>query len=389
MNNETTNHETTEGQAPTVEKKTRKRRKPAKAPTGLFKRGARWYASFTTLDGRHHRTKLGTTDQKVAEARLAIIRKKIDAGDLNPDWNEIPQVRTANSFTFANLRDLYMRAPAKNGKNAKKGQAKSNTHAITAAFKALESHFGDRNLETITLADLESWIETVNKTPLPNGQPRKTAGLRRWCIILRAALRLANGRGDLKATPQKGMIIPGEEDERERICSDEEFASLVANTNPRFALFLTIAFWSGMRRDEITSIEWKHIDMTNEDIHVPKSKNGEARSVPMHPELTAALKAYPRPINGGLLFAKCYPASAYMTKLCRKLGIVDLHLHDMRHTTGTRLMNAGVNIKTIAEILGHRNLKSVMRYLNPRKNDLQRAMRSCPGLSVQAPAAAI
>jgi integrase len=49
---------------------------------------------------------------------------------------------------------------------------------------------------------------------------------------------------------------------------------------------------------------------------------------------------------------------------CRKAGITDFRFHDLRHTFGTRLADAGVDVVKIKELMGHASIVTTMRYIH-------------------------
>ena len=57
-------------------------------------------------------------------------------------------------------------------------------------------------------------------------------------------------------------------------------------------------------------------------------------------------------------------------KLCRRLGIEDLHFHDLRHEATSRFFEKGLNPVEVATITGHKDTKMLMRYTHLRAEDL-------------------
>jgi integrase len=96
---------------------------------------------------------------------------------------------------------------------------------------------------------------------------------------------------------------------------------------------------------------------------VVKSKNGEKRTIPMSNLATRFLRdAKVRDISG-----KVFPVSetrlrvAFM-KTLKKAGIADFRFHDLRHTFATRLVQNGVDLYKVKELLGHKTLAMTTRY---------------------------
>jgi integrase len=68
---------------------------------------------------------------------------------------------------------------------------------------------------------------------------------------------------------------------------------------------------------------------------------------------------------------------------CREAGIQDFRFHDLRHTTGTRLADAGTDTFAIAEVLGHRNLQTTERYTHATELRKRRAVGALASYSEQ------
>ena len=107
-------------------------------------------------------------------------------------------------------------------------------------------------------------------------------------------------------------------------------------------------------------------------------KNGEVRKIPMNQRLTETLLSAKSISKGEYVFSKngkpyLNVKTGWWTAL-KKAGIEGLRFHDLRHTFGTRLGMAGVGIKTIAELMGHKDLKMTMRYSHPTPEHKRKAV---------------
>jgi integrase len=155
------------------------------------------------------------------------------------------------------------------------------------------------------------------------------------------------------------------------------------------AIYLTAAF-TGLRRGELIALRWRDVDVEGDTIRVRASysegglstpKSGKVRSVPMSPNVAAALtKLRERPNwtgdddlvfagrSGGYLDGRSlrrrYQAALDEARLRR------LRFHDLRHTFGTRVIGVA-DIRRVQEWMGHADIKTTMRYLHyaPRKDD--------------------
>lgn len=130
--------------------------------------------------------------------------------------------------------------------------------------------------------------------------------------------------------------------------------------------WIAFAAYTGMRQGELYRLRAEQI--RDDLIDLGTSKNGEPRCIP----LVRGLKRY----------VKCVPFTRTLGSLDHEwrkaraaAGLVDFHFHDLRHTTGSLLANAGVDLGTIAAILGHKTLQTTRRYRHLYTETVRAAMR--------------
>ena len=128
-------------------------------------------------------------------------------------------------------------------------------------------------------------------------------------------------------------------------------------------MVILFALNTGMRRGEILSLKWSSVTMKRKLLTVEKSKNGTKRSIPMSQALMSSLKK-PKIIS---ISNKVFPHSVGAVKdgfdrARDKAGIKDFKFHDLRHTFATRLVQNGVDLYKVKELLGHKTIAMTMRY---------------------------
>ncbi|HVN94954.1 MAG TPA: site-specific integrase [Syntrophorhabdaceae bacterium] len=144
----------------------------------------------------------------------------------------------------------------------------------------------------------------------------------------------------------------------------EENALLACATNPRWLrTLLIVALHTGMRQGEILNLKWQEIDFDKKIILVSKSKNGAKRSVPMTNTLCETLKnVQVRGISGRVFPIAIRSLRVAFGKTLKKAAIENFHFHDLRHTFATRLVQNGVDLYKVKELLGHKTLAMTTRY---------------------------
>jgi len=157
----------------------------------------------------------------------------------------------------------------------------------------------------------------------------------------------------------------GNKNARDRWLTPEEEERLIENaTNPYWLrALLLMALHTGMRRGEILNLRWSNINFLKRTIIVVKSKNDEKRTIPMSNTLYNLLNSIDvRDISGRVFPISGSSLRQAFDKLVFKTSLEDFRFHDLRHTFATRLIQAGINIYVIKELLGHKTITMTMRY---------------------------
>ena len=173
----------------------------------------------------------------------------------------------------------------------------------------------------------------------------------------------------------KAGLLP-EDSRRERILTVKEMERLIkVAENPWgncLPLFLTIALNTGMRKMEILSLKWEHVDFKNKHLVVTKdrAKSGKERRVPMNGVVFDALKKLDRKHDYIFYSPKTGThvknIKTAFWRACDKAGIKNLTVHDLRHTAASFLVNdCGIDIVTAARILGHSDIQMTVKYVHP------------------------
>ena len=169
-----------------------------------------------------------------------------------------------------------------------------------------------------------------------------------------------------------------------------------------------LAVETAMRRGEIVSLRWEHVDLKRRVAHLPATKNGDARDVPLSTRAVAVLQAIKdaqeaaRDKGGdgncedhddaGRVFniradavTRAFEraverARKTYLKACKEAGqrhdgkfLTDLRFHDLRHEATTRLASI-FPMHELTKITGHKDPRMLMRYYHPRAEDLAKRL---------------
>ncbi|MGE4192448.1 MAG: site-specific integrase [Pseudodesulfovibrio sp.] len=160
-----------------------------------------------------------------------------------------------------------------------------------------------------------------------------------------------------------------------RLSKDEEKRLLEVAKKP-FDDVIRFALETAMRREEIATMEWTNVDLRHGTVHLPKTKNGSPRSVPLSPTAIQILKNSPRRIHGTVFGMNKDAISRAMTATRRKAGIKDLCFHDLRHEATSRFFEkTDLDMMEISAITGHKSLQMLTRYTHLRAHKLAERLK--------------
>jgi len=320
-----------------------------------------WWISFRDPAGKYRRRKIGP-DRQAARRVLAKFKTSIVEG------RYVDPKETCKT-TLAELLDRYFDAirPTKKPDNWKRERCLSR--------RLLDFFGAGLRIDKIGHPEIEAYrLERMN-------QGKLVATCNRELAMLGATLSWAVRQCMLTERPQ--IRMPDPKNERVRFITREEAQRLLSASDEDFRDLFQAALATGMRRGELLAMRWDWIDLQNGQISLPAkaTKNGRARHVPISQDMREVLeRARDRAESGLPVFhrkGRAIPETTVQYKFdlaTDKAGIEDLHPNDLRHTCASWLVMAGVDLYTVATILGHRNLKMTQRYAHLAPGHLQKAI---------------
>jgi len=242
--------------------------------------------------------------------------------------------------------------------------------------------FGNRAAETIRPEELERWLNDQAEE-----REWALATKNRYIALLKLTYRLAEKNGKVRVNPARVLRMRKENNARLRFlnqfaplktkldyldgCADEEsrLRAVIAKNYPEHLQEFEIALNSGMRPIEQYGLTWDRVDLTRKIITIPRSKNGRARHIPLNSVAMAAFRELKRrSLDGvGPVFVTMggEPLQGYkhwFEPAVSEAGVRDFTWYCLRHTFASRLVMAGVDLRTVAELMGHQQIQMTMRY---------------------------
>jgi site-specific recombinase XerD len=167
------------------------------------------------------------------------------------------------------------------------------------------------------------------------------------------------------------------------VLTQAECLSVFAHVeNPKHKLLLLLAYGAGLRRSELVYLRWEDILLAEFKIHLRETKGSKDRFVMLPWSVVTYLQKYREMYPGeGFVFQGQYRGEPYsegtvttiMQKAVKKAGLgKKATVHTLRHSFATHLLEGGTDLRMIQELLGHKNIKTTVRYTHLTSKSIER-----------------
>ncbi len=308
--------------------------------------------------------------------------------------------------------DRYFIASALRWYAQEKGLEIASGEFVGIAIEYLIDFFGPRTtVSTITPQVLKRYArERKRKTrefklsdgtvkKVANDKPISVGTVRRELSVLSAALNHAVYNGRLTSAPK--IVLPPSAPNKTRYLERDEIERLLKECNePHLKLFVLLALNTGARKGALLDLRWQQIDFANRIIFLnPEGRaqtNKRRAVVPINDRLYDALieeqfalkhraeerakkKKPPYPPCNHVITFRGAPVTDIKTgfrNACQRAEISCVTPHTLRHTAGTIMALAGVDLFLIAKVLGHSVQKTTELYAHFRPDYLRGAVEA-------------
>jgi len=205
-------------------------------------------------------------------------------------------------------------------------------------------------------------------------QTVRAATINRALAILNQVYRLARSEWGIPVSnPLVGIRRPKPDKSRDRRFEPGELEQLLKAAdecrNKAVRPIIEFAIETAMRRSEIIWIKWSHVDLKKSVLHIPVTKTGTPRTIPLSSKALSILamqkndrpQPFPTTINAFDMAWK---------RLIGRSGLSDFHFHDLRHEAITRFFEMGLSVPEVALISGHKDYRMLARYTHLRAEDV-------------------
>ncbi|MCZ6626100.1 MAG: tyrosine-type recombinase/integrase [Deltaproteobacteria bacterium] len=274
-----------------------------------------------------------------------------------------------SEYTLEAIRNQYM----KYSRTAKTEDTSNRDEGILD--KHLIPNFGEISLNQITPEQVEDYrAERKGKNIAPATINKEIQLLKH---IVKKAVEWGKIRTNLISDFKPLKTPPG----RVRYLELEQIPKLMKACPPWLRPIVLIAMHTGMRRGEFVHLQRSNIDKQNRLIILNNTKNNERKSIPMNDTVWEIVQSLPTRLDTSYLFAEkngqplsANKVSMAFRKACKKSGITNFRLHDLRHHFASYLTMAGQNQRTVQELLGHKTPAMTARYSHLSPEHLRKAV---------------
>lgn len=333
-----------------------------------------WYLAVGA-GGRVCRRSLGTRAEKVARAALVDQQRQEERARFLGE-----KAAPAGWKTLAEWSETCL--------------AHSRTNKAASTWPR-EAQIWKRILETLEVRTLaEITPRAVEQYKARRVAVRQPATVNRELCVLRAAITLAVDHSELAEDPIKGKVAQFPDTEGiVRWLSPEEEPRLLAALPEWLATLARFLLHTGVRLGEALGLTWSDVSLELREARIQKRKNRKALVVPLNRCALEVLRGQPRNVSSPLVFpvqAKRF-GSRYAwgrwKRAVAKSGIPPFRIHDCRHTFASRLVQRGVPLNVVKQLLGHKRLASTLRYAHLANANLVTAVRLLETGAVATPSA--
>jgi integrase len=330
-----------------------------------------WWAKYTDSSGQSVRRSTGTQD--LTEAKALEAKWRAEAHQ-QKHWGKEPD------RDFDVMMESYLRAHAHKRSAARDLEITRNLRAF----------FRGRVLNGLKAADIRGYIEERQAKGTAPGT------INRELALLSAALNFMRREYEWQVpNPVTGRKLR-EPEGRLRWLTREEAEHLLSMAEtesraPHLPDFIRLALHTGMRRGELLGLEWKRVDLKAGLIHLEAvhTKTAKRRSVPLNETARAAIVARMKfrmkhcPGSPWVFCDKDGSRLASVRKAfesaCRRAGIKDFTIHDLRHTCAAWLVSNGAQLAAVRDLLGHSTIKMTERYAHLAPENVRAAVSLLEG----------
>jgi integrase len=323
-----------------------------------------WWIRYTK-DGKRVTESIGTHGNAVAtiQKRMTEIREGI----------KLPNRGGRRGTKFSVLVDDALSYSRKNHNDQRNFRQR---------LELANDEFGKRVADSITPMEIADWL-----AEMVDAREWENATYNRVKAAMSKAYKLGMQNSKVHTNPARLVRSQKENPGRVRFVTDEEeidIRKVILANRPHCIYQYDIAVHTGMRKSEQFTVTWDQVDFERGYIYLDKTKNGSDRYVHLNRSAINALTALKSEHTRlGLKFDSLFfdhrrrpirDPSEWFEVACAEAKVKGVTWHILRHTFASRLVMAGVHLRTVQDLMGHKTASMTARYAHLAPGHLKTAL---------------
>lgn len=341
---------------------------------GYRKRGENSYQFQCLINGVYYSKTIHVYDLTKAEIEKMFLKWKM----------ECEQGEFSNSkMTFNELSDVWIRDYCE----------PNFSPVVVKNYKRILNNwvlpeFGNKQLVNIVPLMISRFLEKLKNsyTTYPHRENHllSNGSIKKIYNVLRDVIKLAY-RNDIiskdpctkvKFEPRK-EIVESTDVHTWDIAEYNQALRLLSYEDSVYALVVETALKTGLRRSEIFGLAWEDVDLVNNSLNVVRTRQKSGKKMVVLPCKTqSSVRKLSIPTSLSIKLKKHHQnnmnttyvfenvdydvATSWYREWAKKSGLTRIRFHDLRHTHATLLLSQGIDVKTIANRLGHSNISTTL-----------------------------
>lgn len=310
-----------------------------------------WYYKFV-YKGRQYHKSTGLTNKSKAEAIEIRIKNDIITG-------KFEFAEDLGTTSFEKVCQEFEKFAEINRKSWKKSEI--------YVFRHLQEYFNKFILRDFTPFEIEKYKLSLFK------EKRKPATINRNLDVLSAVMRYCVNSNYIKENPVLKVKKMKVQNNVERFLTEKEITILLKELSPSLRPLVITLLHLGCRKSEVLSLKWSSVDLKERIVTLYETKNGKKRKLYMSDTVYNILNELYKSKKQEYVFINPQTNKPFrdfhrgFKGACNRSNFTEnTRIHDIRGTSATVMLKAGVDVYTVSEILGHSNIKITQRYLKEK-----------------------